>query len=193
MNGVKSNKDRLWDSLMLMAQLGATSDGGVSRLALSEADRQARDLLAGWVQALGLEVLVDQVGNMIAIRPGELELPAVLLGSHLDTVSSGGRFDGAAGVLAGLEVLRTLEENHVHTRHPVGLVVFTNEEGARYTTDLLGSRAFNGMLTAEEVWSIRGTDGSLVGDLLRRGSHQATSCHQRHDGDCQCGHHKQQG
>ncbi len=162
------NKDRLWESLMFMAQAGATPDGGVCRLALSEEDRQARDILRGWLSALGLQVQVDQVGNMLAIRSGELDLPPVMLGSHLDTVSSGGKFDGAAGVLAGLEVLRTLAENRIHTRHPVGLVMFTNEEGARYTTDLMGSQAFTGELTAEKVWSIRGGDESLVADELQR-------------------------
>ncbi|MCS7011642.1 MAG: Zn-dependent hydrolase [Anaerolineales bacterium] len=159
---------RLWQSLEEMAQRGATPDGGVCRLALSDADKEGRDLFCDWLRNLGLTVQIDQVGNILAIRPGSQDEAPVLIGSHLDTVSTGGRFDGAAGVLAGLEVLRTLEEKGIRTRRPLGLVSFTNEEGARYTTDMMGSQAFCGELSVEQVWAIRGLDGTLVGEELRR-------------------------
>lgn len=162
------NKSRLWQSIEQLAEKGAMPDGSVCRLALSDADKEGRDLICVWLRDLGLTVRVDQVGNILAIRPGVRDESPVLMGSHLDTVSTGGRFDGAAGVLAGLEVLRTLEERRVRTDRPLGLVAFTNEEGARYTTDMMGSQAFCGELTVEQVWAIRGLDGSLIGEELRR-------------------------
>lgn len=165
---LRINKSRLWQSLETMAEKGATPDGGVCRLALSEADKESRDLFCDWLRGLGLTVRVDRVGNIFVLRPGVRDEAPVLMGSHLDTVSTGGRFDGAAGVLAGLEVLRTLEEHGVRTTRPLGLVSFTNEEGARYTTDMMGSQAFCGELTAEQVWAIRGLDGSVVGEELQR-------------------------
>ncbi len=162
------NKSRLWQSVEQLAEKGATPDGGICRLALSDAEKEGRDLVCAWLRELGLAVRVDRVGNIIAIRPGVRDESPVLMGSHLDTVSTGGRFDGAAGVLAGLEVLRTLEERGVRTDRPLGLVAFTNEEGARYTTDMMGSQAFCGGLTVEQVWAIRGLDGSLIGEELQR-------------------------
>lgn len=165
---LRINANRLWQSLEEMAQRGAIPEGGVCRLALSDADKEGRDLFCAWLRDLGLEVQIDQVGNIFAIRPGSQDVPPVLMGSHLDTVSTGGRFDGALGVLAGLEVLRTLEEHGIRTQRPLGVISFTNEEGARYMTDMMGSQAFCGVLSVEHVWQIRGLDGSLVGDELQR-------------------------
>lgn len=162
------NPSRLWESIELLAGAGATPDGGVCRLALSDADRQGRDQVVAWMNALGLQVHVDQAGNLLGLRPGTQDLPPVLFGSHVDTVNTGGRFDGAYGVLAALEVMRVLNEAGLPTRHPLMAVAFTNEEGARYTTDMLGSQAFCGELTIEEVAAVRGLDGSLVGEELRR-------------------------
>jgi beta-ureidopropionase / N-carbamoyl-L-amino-acid hydrolase len=163
---LRTNRLRFWQSIESLGAIGGSADGGVARLALSDADKQGRDLVCDWITALGLTVQVDQVGNIIAIRPGQKDGAPVLIGSHLDTVSAAGRFDGAAGVLAGLEVLRTLEEHGVRTDLPLGLVAFTNEEGARYTTDMMGSQAFCGELSVEQVRAIRGLDGSLVGEEL---------------------------
>ncbi len=171
------NSARLWQSIELLAKKGATPDGGVCRLALSDQDKEGRDLLCDWLRELGLAVQIDRVGNILAIRPGNRDEAPVLMGSHLDTVSTGGRFDGAAGVLAGLEVLRTLNEKGIRTLRPLGLVAFTNEEGARYTTDMMGSQAFCGELSVEQIYTIRGLDGSLVGEELSRiGYAGETSC-----------------
>jgi N-carbamoyl-L-amino-acid hydrolase len=163
---LRVNKSRLWKSIEDLAGMGATPEGGVCRLALSEADKEGRDLFCTWLEGLGLPVHVDGAGNIIALRNGARDEAPVLIGSHLDTVNTGGRFDGAAGVLAGLEVLRTLEEHGISTSHPLGLVAFTNEEGARYTTDMMGSQAFCGELSVDQVRVIRGLDGSIVGDEL---------------------------
>lgn len=168
MENFRINSARLWQTIEQMAEKGATPDGGVCRLALSDQDREGRDLFCHWLKELNLVVQVDQAGNIFAIRPGSREAEPVLMGSHLDTVSSAGRFDGAAGVLAGLEVLRTLNELGIRTDRPLGVVAFTNEEGARYTTDMMGSQAFCGDLSVNQVTTIRGLDGSVVGEELRR-------------------------
>lgn len=165
---LRVDKSRLWQCIEDLAVKGATPDGGVCRLALSDADKEGRELVCAWLRELGLIVRVDRVGNIIAIRSGVRDAAPVLLGSHVDTVSTGGRFDGAAGVLAGLEILRMLEERGIRTKLPVGLVAFTNEEGARYTTDMMGSQAFCGELSVEQVRAIRGLDGSIVGEELKR-------------------------
>ncbi len=123
--------DRLWSTLMASAEIGALSEGGLRRLALSDADRQMRDLLASWAAESGYQVSVDQLGTMILRRRGTSEaLPPVVIGSHLDTQWAGGRFDGILGVLAGLEVLRSLDENGIETLRSIEVVNWTNEEGA---------------------------------------------------------------
>ncbi len=165
---LRVNKERLWQSIEDLARLGATPQAGVCRLALSDADREGRDQVRAWIEDTGLSVQVDWAGNILAIRPGMADVPPVLMGSHLDTVDSGGRFDGAAGVLAGLEVLRRVNEERITTHHPLGLVIFTNEEGARFRTDMLGSQAFIGALNRDQVYAIRGQDGRLVGEELKR-------------------------
>ncbi len=159
---------RLWQAIETLSACGATADGGVSRLALSDADRAGRDLLCCWLRDMDLQPQVDAVGNILALFPGEQADAPVLMGSHLDSVLNGGRFDGAAGVLAGLEVLRTLQQAGRRTLHPLGLVAFTNEEGARFTTDMLGSQYFCGDLDLDAARAIRGLDGNLVGAELDR-------------------------
>ena len=124
---------RLWQSLMDLAQIGATPKGGVRRLALTDLDRQGRDLVVGWLRDAGASTEIDGAGNVFAVRRGRDDAaPVVLTGSHVDTQPSGGKFDGNYGVLAGLEVLRTLNDAGVVTRKPVGVAIWTNEEGTRF-------------------------------------------------------------
>ena len=137
---------RLWDSLMAMAEVGATSKGGVRRLALSDVDRAGRALFRGWCEAAGLAVRTDAMGNMFARRQGQDPArPPVLFGSHLDSQPTGGKFDGALGVIAGLEVMRTLNELGMVTQAPVELVNWTDEEGARFGKAMMGSGVWSGV------------------------------------------------
>jgi hypothetical protein len=123
------NGDRLWDSLMEMAKIGATEKGGCCRLALTDLDKQGRDLFVQWCEQAGCTVKVDKMGNIFARREGtDSNLPAVLTGSHLDTQPTGGRFDGVYGVLTGLEVIRSLNDMGIQTRHSIEACVWTNEE-----------------------------------------------------------------
>src|SRR5665647_949820 len=131
---------RLWQALMDLAQIGATPKGGVCRLALSDLDRQARDLVSGWARAEGMTVTIDQIGNIFMRRPGrDNTRPPVVTGSHIDTQPTGGKFDGNYGVLAGLEVIRTLNEHGIQTEAPLEVVVWTNEEGSRFVPVMMGS------------------------------------------------------
>jgi N-carbamoyl-L-amino-acid hydrolase len=144
---LKINADRLWASLMEMATVGATAGGGVRRLALSPEDAAGRALFETWCRDAGLTLSVDQVGNLFARRAGKNPTAAaVASGSHLDTQPEGGRFDGVYGVLAALEVVRTLNDAGIETEKPIEIVVWTNEEGARFTPAMLGSAAFTGTL-----------------------------------------------
>ncbi len=164
----KINKARFDQRLAELAKIGARQDGGVSRLALTDEDKAARDLVVGWMKELNLQVHIDQVGNLIGILPGKTAEEPVVMGSHIDTVPAGGRFDGAAGVLAGLEVLETIQEQKIQTRRPIAVIAFTNEEGVRYRTDMIGSRAFCGFLSPKQAYAARGTDGSNFGEELKR-------------------------
>ena len=158
---------RLWDSLMRMAEIGATEKGGVRRLALSALDGQARALFRAWCEDAGLSVRVDAIGNMFAWRAGrDPARKPVLFGSHLDTQPSGGRFDGALGVLAGLEAMRVLEEQGVETEAPLVLVNWTDEEGARFGHSLMGSAVWAGNLEIEKAYALADMDGVRVGDAL---------------------------
>src|SRR3984893_16858866 len=139
---------RLWQSLMDLARIGATPKGGVRRLALTDLDGQGRDLVVGWLRETGASIEIDGAGNIFATRRGRDDAAAVVLtGSHIDTQPSGGKFDGNYGVLAGLEVLRTLNDAGVVTRHPVGVAIWTNEEGSRFVPVMGGSGAFAGVYT----------------------------------------------
>ncbi len=143
------NGDRLWASLMELAQIGATPKGGVCRLALTDLDRQARDLFVRWCEDAGCTVSVDGVGNIFARRPGrDNSLPPISTGSHIDSQPTGGKFDGAYGVMAGLEVIRTLNDHKHQTDAPIELVVWTNEEGSRFSPAMIGSGAFAGIFSA---------------------------------------------
>ena len=124
---------RLWDSLMEMAKIGATKKGGCCRLALTDLDKQSRDLFVEWCEAAGCAIKVDKMGNIFARRPGRNnDLAPVITGSHLDTQPTGGRFDGVFGVLAGLEVVRALNDLGYETERPIEVAVWTNEEGSRF-------------------------------------------------------------
>jgi N-carbamoyl-L-amino-acid hydrolase len=160
---------RLWSSLMEMARIGATDNGGVCRLSLSDEDRQSRDLFRAWCEAVGCKVRVDSVGNMFARRPGrDPDLPPVGTGSHLDSQPTGGKFDGAYGVLAGLEVLRTLHEHGVETEAPVEVAVWTNEEGARFAPAMVGSGVFAGVFDLEAALATADSAGKTMGAELER-------------------------
>ena len=142
---LKVNGERLWQSLMEMAEIGATPKGGVCRLALTELDRQARDLFVRWCEAAGCTVTVDAIGSIFARRAGSDDsLPPVMTGSHLDSQPTGGKFDGAYGVMAGLEVMRTLNDLGITTKAPVETVVWTNEEGSRFAPAMTASGVFAG-------------------------------------------------
>jgi len=168
MDNLRINADRLWDSLMELAGIGATPKGGVKRLTLTAEDRGARDLFARWAREAGLAVEVDAIGNIFARRAGaDAALPPVAMGSHLDSQPSGGKFDGAYGVMAGLEVLRTLNEAGVATRAPLEVVSWTNEEGSRYTPVMMGSGVFANVFTLEHARVQKDIEGVTVGDALR--------------------------
>ncbi len=161
--------ERLWRSLEEMARIGATEKGGVCRLALTDLDRESRDLFVRWCEEAGCSVRVDPMGNVFARRPGrDPELPPVATGSHLDTQPTGGRFDGVYGVLAGLEVIRTLNDHAVETEAPVEVVVWTNEEGSRFAPAMVGSGVFAGAFDLEYGHSRADHDGKTLGGELER-------------------------
>lgn len=163
------NADRLWESLMTMAQIGATPRGGVCRLALTDEDREGRDLFVRWAGDAGCSVAVDQMGNIFVRRPGTDEtLPPVMTGSHLDSQPTGGKFDGVYGVLAGLEVIRTLNDHRIATRYPIEVVVWTNEEGSRFAPAMVASGVFAGEFSLEYGLSRAAIDGTTIGQELHR-------------------------
>lgn len=165
---LKSNGERLWASLMAMAEIGPTARGGSCRLALTEQDKAGRDLFSHWCREAGLTLTVDAIGNLFARRAGTDPTAApVMMGSHLDTQPEGGRFDGVYGVLAGLEVLRRLDDLGIRTRKPLEVAVWTNEEGARFTPAMFGSAVFTGALTLQAALAIRDAEGITVAEALR--------------------------
>ncbi|HLG46671.1 MAG TPA: Zn-dependent hydrolase [Reyranella sp.] len=164
----KLSARHLLDTLDELARIGAIEGGGCSRLALTDEDKAGRDLVVGWMKALGLEVHIDAIGNVIGLRAGRENLAPVMTGSHIDTVRTGGRYDGNYGVLAGLEVVRALNEAKVTTRRPVAVAFFTNEEGARFQPDMMGSLVYAGGIGLNEAYAAADKDGVAVGDALRR-------------------------
>jgi N-carbamoyl-L-amino-acid hydrolase len=160
---------RLWASLMSLAKIGATDKGGVCRLALSELDRQGRDLFVQWMTEAGCSVRVDAIGNLFARREGQdATRPAVATGSHIDTQPTGGKFDGNYGVLAGLEVLRTLNDAGIRTVAPLEVCVWTNEEGSRFVPVMMGSGVYASAFTLEHALAAADRDGITVADALKR-------------------------
>jgi N-carbamoyl-L-amino-acid hydrolase len=163
------NSQRLWQSLMDLAQLGATAKGGVCRLALTDLDRQARDLFVHWCEQAGCSVSVDAIGNIFARRPGrDPQRAPVMTGSHIDTQPTGGKFDGCFGVMAGLEVIRTLNDLQLETEAPIEVVVWTNEEGSRFPPCMMGSGVFAGKLDLAETLAKQDERGLVVGEELQR-------------------------
>jgi N-carbamoyl-L-amino-acid hydrolase len=167
--GLRIDGERLWRSLMDLAAIGATPLGGVRRIALTDLDRQGRDQVVAWFRAAGLELRVDPIGNIFGRRAGaDPQRAPVVAGSHIDTQPSGGKFDGNYGVLAGLEVVRTLNDRGIRTVAPIEIAAWTNEEGTRFTPVMMGSGVFAGVHPLDEVLVRTDLDGRSVGDELRR-------------------------
>ena len=175
---IRVNGERLWNSIMEMAQIGATAEGGSHRLTLSDEDKTARDLFASWCADAGLSLTVDELGDMFALRPGaDARRAPVGMGSHLDTQPYGGRFDGVFGVLAGLEVIRTLNDRGVTTIAPLEVVNWTNEEGARFAPSMLASGVYGGVFDLEWAQSRTAVDSgaTLIDELKRIGYYGAAA------------------
>jgi N-carbamoyl-L-amino-acid hydrolase len=163
------NGDRLWDSLMQMARIGPGIAGGNNRQTLTDADAEGRRLFAKWCAAEGLTMAVDQMGTMFARREGtEPGLPPVYVGSHLDTQPTGGKYDGVLGVLGGLEIIRSLNEREIRTKHPIVVVNWTNEEGTRFAPAMLASGVFAGVIDQDFAYSRTDAKGLKFGDELER-------------------------
>ena len=175
MNGLTSRSTdlsadvgRLQNRIKELGRIGAITGGGVSCLALTNEDRDGRDLVVRWMHDLGLSIQVDQIGNVIGTRAGMLDSAPVLIGSHIDSVATGGLYDGALGVLAGLEAIQTLNDADLKTQYPIAVGFFTNEEGVRFTPDMMGSAVHQGSLPLETALETVGTDGQTVGTELTR-------------------------
>jgi beta-ureidopropionase / N-carbamoyl-L-amino-acid hydrolase len=164
---LRINSERLYKSLMTLAQIGATAKGGVCRLALTELDRQARDLVVGWARAEGCSIRVDQIGNLFMRRAGrDPARAAVATGSHIDTQPTGGKFDGNYGVLAGIEVIRRVNELKIETEAPIEVCIWTNEEGSRFVPVMMGSGVYAGAFTLSHALAARDRDGVSVSEAL---------------------------
>ncbi|MBE9505825.1 MAG: Zn-dependent hydrolase [Chloroflexi bacterium] len=169
MQELRVDGERLWNTIMETGRIGATPQGGLNRLALSDADRDVRDWFVEACRSLGCAVTVDEVGNIFARRPGSDDSrDPIAIGSHLDTQPSGGKFDGVAGVLSGLEILRTLEDNHYQTVAPLELIDWTNEEGSRFAPTMIASGAFAGIYSTEFAHASTDRQGLTFGEELER-------------------------
>jgi N-carbamoyl-L-amino-acid hydrolase len=166
---------RLLARIESLAEIGAIEGGGVCRLALSEEDRAGRDRVVAWMRDLGLAISVDAIGNVVAVRGGREAGPPVMMGSHIDTVRTGGRYDGNLGVLAALEVIRTLDDAGVVTRRPLAVAFFTNEEGSRFSPDMMGSLVYVGGVPLETALGVVGIDGQSIGEALRNIGYAGTA------------------
>ncbi len=169
LTNLQINPRRLWDSLMETAKFGGTEKGGIRRLTLSDEDKQVRDWFKAQCEVLGCTVIADEVGNMFATRPGSnSDLPPIAMGSHLDTQPTGGKFDGVLGVLAALEVMRTLHEQDYETNAPIEIVNWTNEEGSRFPPAMLASGVFAGAFSPEYAYERTDRDGITFLEELER-------------------------
>ena len=168
---LRINPTRLWASLMELAQIGATPKGGVCRLTLTDLDKQGRDLVTRWAREAGMTVTIDKIGNGFMRRPGRNNsLPPIMTGSHIDTQPTGGKFDGNYGVLAGIEVVRTLNDHGIETEAPIEVAFWTNEEGSRFVPVMMGSGVFAKAFTLEHAYAATDTEGKTVkGELARIG------------------------
>jgi hypothetical protein len=178
---LRVDSKRLWQRLEELGEIGAVhgpnGERGCARLALTDLDRQGRDLVVSWMRDLEMEVSIDAIGNVVATRAGsDPSAAAVMVGSHIDTVKTGGRFDGNLGVLAGLEIVETLAQHELVTRRPIQVAFFTDEEGSRFAPDMLGSLVYVGGLAVEAALDVLAADdGARLGDELSKigyaGSH----------------------
>ena len=167
-DNLRVDPGRLWDSIMEMAKIGPGVAGGNNRQTLTDADSEGRHLFAGWCKAAGMTMGVDTMGNMFATRAGTEDLAPVYIGSHLDTQPTGGKYDGVLGVLGGLEVVRSLNDLGVKTRHPIVVTNWTNEEGARFAPAMLASGVFAGLHAEDYAKARRDLDGKVFGEELAR-------------------------
>ncbi len=166
---LRVNGQRLWDSIMAIGEIGPGQHGGSCRLALTDEDREGRDLFIQWCEQIGCSIRVDDMGNIFARRDGRNnELAPIVAGSHLDTQPHGGKFDGIYGVLAALEAIRTLHENDVTTEAPLEVVVWTNEEGSRFAPAMIASGVYAGLFEKDYAWARSDSDGNTLGDELKR-------------------------
>lgn len=166
---IRVDEQRLWQSHLDMSRVGATSGGGVTRLALTDEDRDGRDLFVNWCRAAGCTIKIDAMGSIFARREGASDhLDPVVTGSHNDTQPKGGRFDGTYGVLAGLEVIRTLNDHNVRTQRPIEVVVWTNEEGVRFRPPMIASAVRAGKISVEAALACTDPEGRTIGEELQR-------------------------
>ena len=169
MSDLRINPDRLFSRLAELASIGAIEGtAGCARLALTDEDKAGRDLVVSWMRDLDLEITVDSIGNVVGVMDGQHDGRPVMTGSHIDTVRTGGRYDGNLGVLAGLEVIETLRAAGITPPRDLAVAFFTDEEGARFPPDMLGSLVFVGGMSVEEAHAIEGIDGATVGGELER-------------------------
>jgi N-carbamoyl-L-amino-acid hydrolase len=172
---LRINGARLLARLEQLRLLGDTGDGGSRRMALTDADKKGRDLFCSWIKAAGLELHIDKIGNILGVLAGETDAAPIMMGSHIDTVASGGKYDGALGTLGALEVIETIKEAGVKPRRGLAVVAFTNEEGARFQPDILGSCVWAGDTSIDEAYAITDSDGLSVGSELRRIGYAGTA------------------
>lgn len=166
---LRVNSDRLWDSIMEMAKIGPGIAGGNNRQTLTDSDKQGRELFKSWCDEAGLTMGVDQMGTMFMTRAGiDADALPVYVGSHLDTQPTGGKYDGVLGVLSGLEVVRSLNDLGIKTKHPIVVTNWTNEEGARFAPAMLASGVFAGVHTQDYAYARKDLDGATFGDELKR-------------------------
>ena len=175
MSDLHIDGDRLLRRIDDLATIGPIEGGGSCRLALTDEDRDGRDLVVAWMTDLGLDISIDGIGNVVGVRPGRTDGSPIMTGSHIDTVRTGGRYDGNLGVLAGLEVIETLEQHGITTEHPFAVAFFTDEEGARFQPDMLGSLVYAGGMGLEEALDVVGIDGTVLGEELDRIGYRGTS------------------
>ncbi len=168
-SNLRINGERLWDTLMEMAKIGPGVKGGNRRLTLTDVDKEGRDLFKSWCDGAGCAMAVDTMGNMFARREGtDPSLPPVMVGSHLDTQPTGGKYDGVLGVLSGLEIVRTLNDLGIKTKHPIEVVNWTNEEGSRYAPAMISSGVFAGVYTQDYAYGLKDAEDKSLGDELKR-------------------------
>ena len=167
---IKVNEERLINHLNTLGAIGIDAEGKRTRLAADDAEKAGRDAVAGWMKEAGLRVAVDKIGNIFGIWETEENKgkPVVMTGSHIDTVINAGQYDGCYGVLAGLEVIQSLKEAGVKPEYPLAVGAFTNEEGVRYSPDMMGSLVYAGGMTAEDALKTVGIDGTVLGEELMR-------------------------